>query len=105
MSDTDILRTEHLSLVREGRPILKDISLSVGAGTEHSILGSNAAGKFRLAATLMGCHDHALTSGSAVGDYITVGNGAFQRWNGVCIPCVTKTFEAEEQDHNKESNP
>jgi len=64
VGDKEMLRTEHLSLVREGRHILKDISLSVAAGSVHSVLGSNAAGKSSLAAALMGCHDYAPTSGS-----------------------------------------
>jgi Fe-S cluster assembly ATP-binding protein len=64
MDKMEMLRAEHISLVRDGRSILKDISLSVTAGTVHSILGSNAAGKSSLAAALMGCSDYALTSGS-----------------------------------------
>ncbi len=64
MDKTEMLRADHISLVRDGRSILKEVSLSVRAGTVHSILGSNAAGKSSLAAALMGCHDYALTSGS-----------------------------------------
>jgi Fe-S cluster assembly ATP-binding protein len=64
MGETEMLRAEHVSLVRDGRSILSDLSLSITAGTVHSILGSNAAGKSSLAAALMGCSDYALTSGS-----------------------------------------
>lgn len=54
----EILRVEKVFLSVGGRQILKDLSLSVQAGTIHCILGSNAAGKSSLAYTLMGCCDY-----------------------------------------------
>lgn len=59
----EILTVEKISLVLEGREILKDLSLSVKAGTIHSILGPNAAGKSSLAYVLMGCCDYFPQSG------------------------------------------
>ena len=54
----DILRIENISLDMDGRQILKDLNLSVRAGTVHSVLGPNAAGKSSLAYTIIGCCDY-----------------------------------------------
>jgi len=54
----EILSIDKISLILEGMQILKDLSLSVEAGTIHSILGPNAAGKSSLAYVLMGCCDY-----------------------------------------------
>lgn len=59
----EILHIEKISLNLEGRQILKDLSLSLEAGTIHSILGSNAAGKSSLAYLIMGCCDYIAQSG------------------------------------------
>ncbi len=59
----EILHIEKISLNLEGRQILSDLSLSVRAGTIHSILGSNAAGKSSLAYLIMGCCDYIAQSG------------------------------------------
>ncbi|MCM8771447.1 MAG: ABC transporter ATP-binding protein [Candidatus Omnitrophica bacterium] len=59
----EILRIEKISLSMEGRQILKELNLSVKAGTVHSILGSNAAGKSSLAYLIMGCCDYIAQSG------------------------------------------
>jgi len=58
-----ILNIEKISLRIEARQILKDLSFSVEAGTIHSILGPNAAGKSSLAYCLMGCCDYLPQSG------------------------------------------
>jgi len=61
--ETEILKVEKVFLSIEGRQILKDLSLSVKAGTIHSILGPNAAGKSSLAYTLLGCGGYVPQSG------------------------------------------
>jgi Fe-S cluster assembly ATP-binding protein len=60
----DILKVEKISLTLDGRQILKDLSLSIKAGTIHSILGPNASGKSSLAYALMGCCDYFAQSGN-----------------------------------------
>ncbi len=59
-----ILETANMSLEMEERVILNDLSLSVEAGTIHSILGPNAAGKSSLAYALIGCCDYFPQKGS-----------------------------------------
>jgi len=59
----DILKVEKISLNLDGRQILKDLSLSIKAGTIHSVLGPNASGKSSLAYALMGCCDYSVQSG------------------------------------------
>lgn len=59
----EILRAEKISLNIEGRQILRDLNLLVEAGTIHSILGTNAAGKSSLAYVLMGCGGYIPQSG------------------------------------------
>jgi ABC-type branched-subunit amino acid transport system ATPase component len=51
----NLLRIENLSLRRDGRDILRQVSLSVQPGTVHGLLGPNGSGKSSLAYTLMGC--------------------------------------------------
>lgn len=59
----DILKVEKISLNLDGRQILKDLSLTIKAGTIHCILGPNASGKLSLAYALMGCCDYFVQSG------------------------------------------
>lgn len=59
----EILKVDKLSLNLEGRQILNDLSLSIKAGTIHSVLGPNASGKSSLAYALMGCCDYFAQSG------------------------------------------
>jgi Fe-S cluster assembly ATP-binding protein len=59
----DILKVEKISLNLDGRQILKDLSLSIKAGTIHSVLGPNASGKSSLAYALMGCCDYFAQTG------------------------------------------
>ena len=60
----ELVRLEDISLNLEGRQILHGLDLSVKAGTIHSVLGSNAAGKSTLAYVLMGCAGYRPQSGS-----------------------------------------
>jgi Fe-S cluster assembly ATP-binding protein len=55
MTETPLLKVEHLSLSRNGRQILNDVNLSVYPGQVHVLLGLNGSGKSSLAYTLMGC--------------------------------------------------
>lgn len=59
----ELLRIENLSLRREGRDILRQVSLSIQPGTVHGLLGPNGSGKSSLAYTLMGCHGYAPDAG------------------------------------------
>lgn len=52
-----LLDVQQLSLQFAGRIILKQLSLTVAAGTVVSVLGSNGAGKSTLLKAVMGLHD------------------------------------------------
>jgi iron complex transport system ATP-binding protein len=45
---SEVLRAEGVDLVRDGRPILQEISLTVRAGEHWALLGANGAGKSTL---------------------------------------------------------
>jgi len=55
MTQTPLLKVEHLSLNRGGKKILRDVNLAVNPGQAHALLGLNGSGKSSLAYTLMGC--------------------------------------------------
>lgn len=59
----DLLRIENLSLRRDGRDILRQVSLRLQPGTVHGLLGPNGSGKSSLAYTLMGCHGYSPDAG------------------------------------------
>ncbi|MFF3329830.1 ABC transporter ATP-binding protein [Streptomyces sp. NPDC002888] len=54
---TDVLRAEDVHLVRDGRPILQEVSLTVRPGEHWALLGANGAGKSTLLA-LLGARVH-----------------------------------------------
>ncbi|WP_373088647.1 ATP-binding cassette domain-containing protein [Sneathiella sp.] len=51
---TDLLSARHIGVVREGRSILTDVSLSVGKSDFITIIGPNGAGKSMLLKCMMG---------------------------------------------------
>lgn len=59
-----LLEIKNLSVEVEGKPVLKNLSLSVGAGEVHAIMGRNGSGKTTLSHVLMGHPKYTVTSGS-----------------------------------------
>ena len=55
----------HVELQDGGKPILKGLSLNVGAGQVHAIMGPNGSGKSTLSYVLAGREGYAVTDGSA----------------------------------------
>lgn len=60
---TKMLEIRHLHVSAGDRPILHDISLTVGAGETHVLFGPNGSGKSCLLATIMGLAPFVVTSG------------------------------------------
>lgn len=54
---TDVLRAENVQVVRDGRPILAEASLTVRTGEHWALLGANGAGKSTLL-SLLGAQVH-----------------------------------------------
>ena len=67
MSDS-LLKVEGLSVEVEGKEILHDVCLEVGAGETHVIMGPNGAGKSTLGLTIMGHPRYSVSGGSITFD-------------------------------------
>ena len=63
-----MLHISDLHAETAGKPILKGLSLDIGAGEIHAVMGPNGAGKSTLAYTLGGRPGYAVTAGSATLD-------------------------------------
>lgn len=63
-----LLDVRGMELKRDGKSILRDVSLSVWSGEIHCLLGLNGSGKSSLAYVLMGCSGYSPTSGSIIFD-------------------------------------
>ena len=62
----ELLDIRNLSAGVEGRPILKNLSLSLNAGEVHAIMGPNGGGKSTLAQVLAGRGEYQVTAGSVL---------------------------------------
>lgn len=58
-----MLKLENVTIVLDGKPILRDLSLQVREAEIHSILGANGTGKSTLASLIMGLSGYRPTAG------------------------------------------
>ncbi len=62
------LKIENLHVTREGKEIVKGVSLEIPAGEIHALMGPNGSGKSSLANALAGHPKYTITSGSVIVD-------------------------------------
>ena len=62
----DTLQIQNLNVSIDGKPILKDFSLTIPKGEVHALMGPNGTGKSTLAKVLSGHPDYEVTSGSVL---------------------------------------
>ena len=62
----DLLEIRNLSAGIEGKPILKNLSLTLKAGEVHAIMGPNGSGKSTLAQILAGRSEYEITGGTVL---------------------------------------
>lgn len=58
-----MLELDRVHIAVDGRPILRDIDLTIEAGTTHVMFGLNGSGKTSLLAAIMGLPSYRITSG------------------------------------------
>jgi len=61
-----MLQIKGLSVVVEGKQILHDVNLSIGAGETHALFGPNGGGKTTLLMTIMGFPRYRVTKGQII---------------------------------------
>ncbi len=61
-----MLQIKDLSVEVEGKQILHDVHLSIGAGETHALFGPNGGGKTTLLMTIMGFPRYRVTKGQII---------------------------------------